>query len=143
MHTDKGGVKAKYVVIATHYPIINIPGFYFIKMYQETSYAIAIDTSEEIFQGLYLKDEGPVISLRTAKYNGKDVVIIGGMDHRVGAKINLEEAYTKLEEVAKDMYNDANVICKWSTQDCITLDKIPYIGEFSKVMKNVYVRNWI
>lgn len=30
-------VKAKYIVIATRYPIINFPGFYFLKMYSETS----------------------------------------------------------------------------------------------------------
>ena len=37
------------------------------------------------------------------------------------------------------MYKDAKVLYKWGTQDCITLDKIPYIGEYSKVMENMYV----
>ena len=67
VYTDRGCVKAKYIVLATHYPIINIPGFYFIKMYQEASYAIAIETSEKLFQGMYIKKEEPIISLRTAK----------------------------------------------------------------------------
>ncbi len=39
--TEKGNViTAKNVVIATHYPIINVPGYYFLKMYQSMSYAI-------------------------------------------------------------------------------------------------------
>lgn len=137
--TDKGSVKAKYVVIATHYPIINFPGFYFIKMYQEASYAIGIETNEKPFEGMYITGEEPIISLRVAKDEGKDIVIIGGMGHRVGAKISLDDAYEELEKIAKSMYSDAKVLYKWSTQDCITLDKIPYIGEFSKIMKNIYV----
>lgn len=137
--TDKGSVVCKYVVVATHYPIINVPGFYFLKMYQEASYVIAVETSQELFDGMYIKYEEPIISLRTANYEGKKVLLIGGMGHRVGAKINLEEAYEELEEIAKNMYSDAKVLFKWNTQDCITLDKIPYIGEFSKLMPNVYV----
>ena len=39
--TEKGNViTAKNVVIAKHYPIINAPGYYFLKMYQSMSYAI-------------------------------------------------------------------------------------------------------
>ncbi|MCI8519210.1 MAG: FAD-dependent oxidoreductase [Clostridia bacterium] len=108
-------------------------------MYQETSYAIAIKTSEKLFSGMYIKLEEPKISLRTAKDEDKRLVIIGGSGHRVGAKIDLESAYENLEKVAKEMYPDAEVLYKWNTQDCITLDKIPYIGEFSKLMPNVYV----
>jgi len=141
VRTDKGSILAKYVVIATHYPVINVPGFYFMKMYQETSYAIGIETSSELFQGMYINLEEPRISLRTAKEGDKTLVIVGGQDHRVGAKINLEEAYENLEKAAKSMYPDAKVLYKWNTQDCITLDKIPYIGEFSKMMPGVFVRN--
>lgn len=61
------------------------------------------------------------------------------MGHRVGAKIDLENAYNNLEKVAKELYSDAKVLYRWGTQDCITLDKIPYIGEYSKIMNNIYV----
>jgi len=61
------------------------------------------------------------------------------MGHRVGAKIDLENAYNNLEKVAKELYSDSKVLYKWGTQDCITLDKIPYIGEYSRIMKGIYV----
>ena len=138
--TKNASVKADHVVIATHYPIINIPGFYFIKMYQETSYVIGIETKHKLFNGMYINAEMPTISLRTAKDNeGKEIVLVGGMDHRVGAKIDLSNAFNNLERIAKEIYEDSKVLYKWSTQDCITLDKIPYVGEFSNIMKNVYV----
>ena len=34
---------------------------------------------------------------------------------------------------------DAEVLYKWSAEDCISLDKIPYIGEYSALMPNVYI----
>lgn len=139
IYTNKGNVLAKYIVVATHYPIINFPGFYFIKMYQEASYAIAIETKDKLFQGMYIKAEEPILSFRTAKDRDKNIVIIGGMNHRVGAKIDLSDAYSALEKIAKEMFSDAEVLYRWNTQDCITLDKVPYIGEFSKIMENVYV----
>ena len=137
--TNNASVKAKYVVIASHYPIVNFPGFYFMKMYQETSYLIAIETKQELFDGMYISSENPSISLRTAIYEGKRVVIIGGMQHKTGAKIDLSDSYKNLEKVAKDLYTDSKVLFKWSSEDCISLDKIPYIGEFSSLMPNVYV----
>lgn len=108
-------------------------------MYQEASYVIAIKTDKELFDGMYIKYEEPIISLRTANDENEKLVLIGGMNHRVGAKIDLEEAFLYLEKIAKELYPDAKVMYKWGTQDCITLDKIPYIGEYSKLLKNVYV----
>ena len=67
-------VKAKNVVISTHYPIKNFPGMYFSKMYQDKSYAIAVDTKQdenEIIDGMFIQSCDPVISFRTAKYKEK------------------------------------------------------------------------
>lgn len=58
-------VKAKYVVLATKYPIINFPGFHFLKMYQSTSNVIVVDPKENVFEGMYVNSEDPSISLRT------------------------------------------------------------------------------
>lgn len=137
--TEEGSVSAKYVIIASHYPLVNFPGFYFMKMYQETSYLIAVETQSELFEGMYINSEEPSISLRTAVYNGKRILLVGGMKHKTGAKISLEEAYKNLEKVARDLYPDSKVLYRWNTEDCITLDKIPYIGEFSNLMPNVFV----
>ena len=48
-------VTAKYVIIATRYPIINFPGFHFIKMYSEASYLIGIETSSSVNSGVTFK----------------------------------------------------------------------------------------
>lgn len=132
-------VNSKFVVLASHYPIINVPGFYFLKMYQEASYIIGIETDSELFDGMYINTKSPVLSLRTAVYNDKRILLIGGANHKVGTDDDISNSYKVLEEVAKALYPDAKVLFRWQTQDCISLDKIPYIGEFSNVLPNAYV----
>ena len=132
-------IKAKYLVVATKYPIINIPGFYFIKMYQSTSYAVAMQTKEKLFEGMYISSEEPIISLRTAKFGNDYLLIVVGFDHKTGTDIDLSNSYKYLEEVAKSLYPTGNIKYHWNTEDCITLDKIPYIGEYSKMWENAYV----
>ena len=132
-------VTAKIIVIATHYPIINAPGYYFLKMYQSMSYAIAVETNEKLFDGMYISSDTPNLSLRTAKYGDKRLLIVVGLDHKTGESKNLSGNYEALERIAKEFYSDSKVIYKWCTEDCISLDKIPYIGEFSVLMPNVYL----
>ena len=139
IYTDKGNIKAKYVVLATHFPTINMPGFYFLKMYQSTSYLIAIETNSKLPQGMYINIREPVYSFRKANYNGKEILLIGGAGHKTGEPIPEDSHYEQLEKKAKEMYSDCKVLFRWNTRDCISLDKIPYVGEFSNLMKNLYV----
>ena len=132
-------VKAKYIVIATKYPIINTPGYYFLKMYQSTSNVIAIETKELPIEGMYINTENPTISIRKIKENGKDLALVAGFDHKTGADTDLTNAYQYLEKIAKSLYPDCKVVCKWNTQDCISLDKIPYIGQYSTLLPHMYV----
>ena len=62
-----------------------------------------------------------------------------GADHKTGSKIDLSNAYNILEDEVRKYYPDCEVLYKWNTEDCITLDKIPYIGVFSHFMPNMYI----
>lgn len=175
LETEDGyKIKAKYLVITTKYPIINIPGFYFMKMYQSTSYGISIPVKEKLFDGMYITSTNPKVSLRMAKVDNniiKDVVdgnienyakqdkenrkrvkekqnskidneyvlIVVGADHKTGEKTDLSNSYKKLENIAKQIYPQGKVENYWNTEDCITLDKIPYIGKYSSMWENAYV----
>ena len=132
-------VKSKYVIIATHYPFLNIPGFYFAKMYQSTSYLIAIDPKKTLFNGMYLSYDIPTLSFRTAKYNKKELLLIGGSDHKTGQPTSYKDSYGLLEQEAKNYYPNCDILFRWNTRDCISLDKIPYIGTYSSTMQNIFV----
>ena len=137
--TNRHQIRAKYVIIATHYPFINFPGFYFTKMYQSTSYVIAVDTKKTLFNGMYINNSIPVFSYRTAKFGEKKLLLIGGADHKTGQPTCYEDSYGLLEKEAKKYYPECDILYHWSTRDCISLDKIPYVGEYSSSMPNVFV----
>ncbi|MBO5479203.1 MAG: FAD-dependent oxidoreductase [Clostridia bacterium] len=140
IRTDNHTIHAKYVVLACHYPIVNTPGFYFLKMYQETSYLIGFTTDSKLFDGMYINTKSPICSLRTVPYKeDKRLVLMGGSEHKTGVKEDLSDCYLNLENRAKELFPDANVLYRWNTEDCISLDKIPYIGEFSQMMPHMYI----
>ena len=134
-------ITTKYLVMASHYPIKNFPGMYFIKMYQDASYAIGVELDEDIFDGMYISCDTPVTSFRnTPLENGKKLLIVGGSGHKTGdTNVDIESSYINLENYIKSIYPKSKIKYKWMTEDCISLDKIPYIGEFSKFLPNMYV----
>ena len=132
-------IKSKYILQACHFPFINFPGFYFSKMYQSTSYVIAVDTHTKLFDGMYINPTEPIYSFRTAKFEDKRLLLIAGADHKTGFAPDENKAYNLLENLAKKHYPKSEILYKWNTRDCISLDKIPYIGEFSSLMPNAYV----
>ena len=101
VHTNYHKIKCKYVIVATHYPFINFPGFYFAKMYQSTSYIIAIDPKKTLFNGMYISSSEPIFSYRTAKLGGKKLLLIGGGDHKTGQPSCYQDTYGMLEKEAK------------------------------------------
>lgn len=129
-------VKCKYLVLATHYPIKNFPGMYFLKMYQDKSYVVAVNTNSKSLNGMYLSLDEPTTSFRTAD----NMLLVGGSGHKTGANnIDLDNSYLNIENYVKSLYPKAEIKYTWSTQDCVSLDKIPYIGRFSSLFENMYV----
>ncbi len=140
VYTKDNYVESKYVVIATHFPIKNFPGIYFMKMYQDISYVIAVASGQKVFDGYYINNSSPAISFRNANDDEEYITLISGSGHKVGRKLNLGEDYKALENIANNLFGGKyRLIDKWSTQDCVSVDKLPYIGQFSKIMENIYV----
>ncbi len=136
--TEKGSVRAKSVVVATHYPFINTPGYYFLRLHQERYYLSALEGcytgSNKRLDGMYLDADPQGFSLR----NYKDYVIFGAVSHRAG-EYKPKDAYRRIEESARRYYPDAKIKYIWSNQDCMTPDSIPYIGRYSAATPNIYV----
>ncbi len=126
-----GNIRAEKIVVATHFPFINKHGSYFLKMYQHRSYVIAYENAQKI-NGMYVDEDKKGMSFRS--YN--DMLLLGGGGHRTGKKGgNWEE----ISAFAKKNYKNASEITRWATQDCMTVDDIPYIGQYSKNTPSLYV----
>jgi Rieske Fe-S protein len=72
-------------------------------------------------------------------HNGKKVLVVVGADHKTGETIENDNNYAMLEKKVRELYPQAEILFRWNTEDCIGLDKIAYIGEFSGLMPNVYI----
>lgn len=131
--TDKGVIKAKHIVVATHYPFVNVPGYYFLRMHQERSYVVAIEDADDV-EGMYIDMSKDGYSFR----NYKNLLLLGGIPQRTGEN-EKGGAYDALIKKAKELYPHCNIKYYWSAQDCMTHDGIPFIGQYSKTTPNMYV----
>ena len=131
VETARGWVTAEHVVFAAHFPFINVPGYYFARMYQERSYVGALEGAER-FEGMYLGIDRDGLSFRTCG----DLLLLGGGSHRTGR--NKEDRagggcrYGELLGRAREICPGSREALRWSAQDCMTLDGLPYIGRFSR-----------
>lgn len=123
--TDKGAVHAQKVVFACHFPFLNHPGYYFMRMHQERSYCIAVQGVRPLL-GMYLGIDADGLSFRQAGSH----LLIGGGAHRTGEN-RAGGKFKMLEERARRLWPDCKVTARWSAQDCIPLDDVPYIGQFA------------
>ena len=129
--SENGRIKAEKIIVATHFPFINKHGSYFLKMYQSRSYVIALGNAQSV-DGMYVDEADKGMSFR----NYKDLLLLGGGGHRTG---KAGGGWTELESFAKRNYPGAQEKYRWATQDCMTLDSVPYIGRYSKRTPTMYV----
>lgn len=131
--TNRGVVKADHIVFACHFPFVNIPGFYFLRMYQEKSYVMALGPVKEL-EGMYLGIDKNSYSFRSAG----DTLLLGHGSHRTG-KCPKKNPYEEMRRLREHFYPDTEEYGRWSAEDCMSVDSVPYIGHFSGVLADWYV----
>ena len=160
--TNAGTLTAENIIFACHYPFLITPGCYFLRQHQERSYVLALegwsDISHKLSAMYYGIDKGG-LSLRSEG----DVLLLGGGGHRTGKKFcynptkagampdgSAEEkeksngkavlyGYDYLRASARRLYPSATTVAAWSAQDCMTHDRIPFIGRYSILRPYWYV----
>ncbi len=129
--TPHGSITASRIIVATHFPMFNKHGAYFLKMYQHRSYVIAFK-GIKMPDGMYLDEAETGFSFR--RYG--EFLLLGGGSHRTGKRGG---GWAELKAFAQQYYPGAIEQYHWAAQDCMTLDGIPYIGEYSGSTPNLYV----
>ncbi len=129
--TDKGKIRADKVIVTTHFPFINKHGSYFLKLYQNRSYVIALESAPNI-DGMYLDENEKGFSFR----NYDNLLFVGGGSHRTGKQGG---NWAELRSFAEIYYPGAKEKYFWAAQDCMSLDSMPYIGNYSKRTPKMFV----
>ena len=131
--TDRGRITAEKTIVATHFPIFNKHGGYFLKLYQHRSYVLALENAMSgALDGMYVDERDTGLSFRS--YG--ELLLLGGGGHRTGKKGG---GWKELAAFTQTHYPKAGVRYHWATQDCMSLDGVPYIGQYGKNTPGLYV----
>lgn len=137
--TTAGTVQADDVIIATHWPFHNQPGRYYTGMYQSVSYVLGVVLGTPFPDGMFIGAEEPTRSLRSQPMADGELVLISGEEHRAGQGGDTRQYYRALEWFVEAVYPGSEVRYRWMTQDNITVDNVPYIGQLAHDTPHVYV----
>ncbi|MCI9513988.1 MAG: FAD-dependent oxidoreductase [Oscillospiraceae bacterium] len=129
--TSGGKISADRIIAATHFPLLNKHGCYFLKLYQHRSYVLALKDAPDV-HGMYLDEDQTGLSFR----NCGEHLLIGGGSHRTGKRGG---GWSELERFTRRHYPKAQETARWATQDCMTLDGVPYVGLYSRGTAGLYV----
>ena len=133
IHTECGTVTAEHIVFACHYPFVNVPGWYFARMHQERSYVLALE-SPWLPNDVHLGVDSNGLSLREAE----GFLLLGGGGHRTGENVDGGN-YDALRDAARTLFPGSREVAHWSAQDCVTVDRIPCIGQYARSQPRWYV----
>jgi glycine/D-amino acid oxidase-like deaminating enzyme/nitrite reductase/ring-hydroxylating ferredoxin subunit len=137
--TDKGKVRAGHVVIATHFPFYD-PAMYFARMHPKRSYVLGCRLKGEAPEGMFITAESPFRSFRSnPAEDGGEIWMVGGENHKTGQGGDTRECYKNLERYAFERFSVESIEYRWSTQDNVTVDRVPYIGKASPGSERLFV----
>lgn len=129
--TSEGRIFSDKAIITTHFPFLNKFGLFPLKLYQDRSYVIAVKNAAQL-NGMYIDENETGFSFR----NYEDMLFIGGGSHRTGKHGGNFKAINIFKN---HYYPHSEEVCRWATQDCMSLDGIPYIGRYSKNKSDIFV----
>lgn len=129
--TERGGVHAEKIIVATHFPFINRYGGYFMRLYQHRSYLLALSGVKPL-EGMYLDEDPKGMTFRSYQ----DLLLLGGGAHRTGKEGG---NWGELRAFSAQYYPHATEQYFWAAQDCMSLDRMPYIGQYGAKTKELLV----
>ena len=114
-------------------------GGFFARTHPMRSYALSARLDGPVPQGMYLSVDTPSRSVRSARMDGEEVVILGGEGHKVGQDPDTRERYAALEEWARQQFPVRSIDYRWSAQDYVPVDHVPFVGPVSPGRDRVLV----
>jgi glycine/D-amino acid oxidase-like deaminating enzyme/nitrite reductase/ring-hydroxylating ferredoxin subunit len=126
VHTEHGRLRADHVVLATHLPFFDPAGL-FAKTSPSRSYALAVTLAGPAPPGMYLSADAATRSVRPL-VAGSHQAVLAGEEHKTGHGPDTSRHYQALEAWARERFPIRSVDYRWSAQDYLPADNVPYIG---------------
>jgi glycine/D-amino acid oxidase-like deaminating enzyme/nitrite reductase/ring-hydroxylating ferredoxin subunit len=137
--TDRGVIRARDVVVATHVPFLD-RGMFFARQFPVRDYVVAarID-ARSAPDGMFLSTEQPTHSVRVTEDGDAMLLIVGGEGHPPGRADDTPDRYRRLEAWTRERLGASDFTHRWSTQDYTSADRVPFVGRFHPGARRLWV----
>jgi glycine/D-amino acid oxidase-like deaminating enzyme/nitrite reductase/ring-hydroxylating ferredoxin subunit len=131
-------VRCKYVIIATHNPLMGRKGLLTASLLQTklslyTTYVLGLKLPASTFPEALFWDTGnPYDYLRVDSRAGAQYAIFGGDDVKTGQEDDAEQVFTRLSARARQLLPQGEIENRWLGQVIETDDGLPFIGEHAE-----------
>lgn len=130
--TEQGIVTAPYIVIATGYPIVNVPGWYFLRLWQRRRSLLPL-AAKASFEGMFFDAAGR-FGLRKWQ-EGMLLQLDGGM---TGQRMGEDPLALYIRQYAPYLEH-AQAVGVYDGVETFSADGLPYIGAYSRKTPNLFV----
>lgn len=145
LRTAGGTVTADRVVLATGFPILDRAAF-FTRLYPKRSYVLGIEIRGDHPSGMYYRHGDPYRTVRSHRTESGRLLLVGGENHKTGQGGSTVDRYRRLLDWASERFDVTDVAYRWSTQDYVPVDRVPFVGRAFPGTESVYVatgfRGW-
>lgn len=133
-------VHAGAVVVATNSPV-NDRVFIHTKQAPYTTYVIGARIEDgSVPRGLYWDMDDPYHYVRVHRIEDREVLIVGGADHKTGQADDTERRHARLEAWARKRFPMIEAVeFRWAGQVMESFDGLAFIGRNPGFQDNVYV----
>lgn len=140
VETETGStVRAADVVVCTNYPLLD-RGLFFARTEAARSYLVAARVAAAGPRAMLISAGEPTRSMRSyTDRDGGHWMLIGGEGHTTGADSARAQRYEVLEDFARAHFEVGEIPYRWSTQDAMPVDGLPYIGRYTPLSHHLYV----
>ena len=145
VETERATVRAKEIIVATNLPFGD-NGTFDERCYLHRSYIVAARSGMPPQDATFVSVDEPMRSILTTDVDGVSYVLAGGEGHPASEPADSAERYRRLTAFAGDRLGAGEIAFRWSTQDAMPADGVPYVGRLSPDFRHVHVitglRKW-
>ena len=145
VETGRGTVRAREVIIATNVPVGD-GGLFAERCYLHRSYIVACLAPAAPLDGTFISVDEPMRSILAIDVDGSRYVLTGGEGHRAAETADAAVRYRRLAVFSRERLGTRETSFRWSTQDTMPVDGLPYAGTLTPTAGHVHVitglRKW-